>query len=109
MSENSGPSSIPTGPAAGRKPTFVASWSATPWIFARTMPQNPHEYTLRRSARNEVFEAAVRYVREHGRMERFRGRPYRTWYFGEHKYWTLGAPLADTILVNRKALKDDDC
>lgn len=30
-------------------------------------------------------------------------------YLDEHKYWTMGAPLVDTILFNRKVLKDDDC
>lgn len=98
----------PDRPSGWTEADFRSFVERHAWIFARTMPQNPHEYTLRRNARKEVFEAAVRYVREHGRMERFRGRPYRTLYLDEHKYWTMGAPLADTILINRKALKDDD-
>jgi hypothetical protein len=35
---------------------FVASHR---WMFARTMPRNPHEYTLRRETDDGMFEAAV--------------------------------------------------
>jgi hypothetical protein len=72
------------------------------WHFARTMPQNPHEYTLRRNASKKDFDAAVRYIREHGVLEQYRGFPYKTLYFEEHKYWTMGFPLHETILINRK-------
>src|SRR4051812_6655507 len=72
------------------------------WIFARTMPENPHEYTLRRDTDSATFDAAVRYIREQGILESFRGKPYKTLYVGEHLYWTMGAPLIDTILINRK-------
>jgi hypothetical protein len=74
------------------------------WIFAKTMPHNPHEYTLRRHTTAEQFDAAVRFVRENGVMEEYWGRPYKTLYFGDHKYWTMGEPLESTILINRKLL-----
>ena len=82
--------------------------SASDWVLARTMPWNPHEYTLRRSVSDAIFDAAVRYIREHGRMETYGGRPYKTLYTQNHKYWTMGAPLKDTILINRKAAEADD-
>jgi hypothetical protein len=69
------------------------------WTFARTMPQNPHEYTLRRNAVGADFDAAVRYIREHGRMEYFEGKPYKTLYLHESEYWTMGACLPDTGLL----------
>ena len=78
------------------------------WRFARTMPRNPHEYTLRRNAANATFDAAARYIREHGSVEYYRGWPYKTLYFGDHKYWTMGDPLADTDLINRKPRFSDD-
>jgi hypothetical protein len=74
------------------------------WRYARTMPRNPHEYTLRRDTSGAAFDAAVRYIREHGRVEPFGGKPYKTLYSGDRKYWTMGAPLSDTILINRKLL-----
>jgi hypothetical protein len=92
---------VPSGWSDDDFADFVQTHS---WTFARTMPQNPHEYTLRRNTTDAAFEAAVRYVREHGVMEEFWGKPYRTLYFRDHKYWTMGAPLVETILINRKKL-----
>jgi 16S rRNA C967 or C1407 C5-methylase (RsmB/RsmF family) len=77
------------------------------WHFARTMPHNPHEYTLRRNASKIDFDATVRYIREHGVLEQYRGFPYKTLYFAEHKYWTMGSPLHETILINRKPQRAD--
>lgn len=72
------------------------------WIFASTMPHNPHEYTLRRQTTTASFEAAVRFIREHGVLEQYAGKPYKTLARKDHRYWTMGAPLEDTILINRK-------
>ena len=30
-------------------------------------------------------------------------KPYKALYLGERKYWTMGAPLEETLLINRKA------
>ena len=72
------------------------------WVIARTMPHNSHEYSLRRNATEGTFDSAVRYIREHGLIEAYWNKPYKTLYAGEHKYWTMGAPVEETILINRK-------
>src|SRR5262245_32992710 len=72
------------------------------WTFAKTMPQNPHEYTLRRNSDSGMFDSAVRFIREQGRLEIYQGKPYKTLYLDKHQFWTMGAPLKDTILINRK-------
>lgn len=72
------------------------------WIFARTMPDNPHEYTLRESTSDEIFEAAVRFIRDHGQPELYYGKEYTVYFCDDHKYWTMGAPVEQTILINRK-------
>jgi hypothetical protein len=95
-------------PSGWAERDFSAFVERQSWRFALTMPDNPHEYALRRHAADNEFDAAVRYIREHGRLESFRGRPYKTLYFGEHKYWTMGAPLAETDLINRKPRSADD-
>jgi hypothetical protein len=92
----------PDRPAEWTEADFADYVASHPWVFARTMPRNPHEYTLRRETDDATFEAAVRYVRQHGVMETYGGKPYRVLYFGAHKYWTMGAPLEVTILINRK-------
>lgn len=72
------------------------------WIFARTMPENPHEYTLRRDTSGITFDEAVRFIRQHGSIEFFKGRAYKMLAVEDHKYWTMGSPLGSTSLINRK-------
>jgi hypothetical protein len=81
--------------------TFVTGHQ---WKFARTMPENPHEYTLRRNTKHLYFDQAVRYIRGEGVIEYFAGKPYTMLHAGSHKYWTMGAPLVATALINRKVV-----
>lgn len=74
------------------------------WIFAKTMPDNPHWYTLKRQGDPAEFNRAVMLIRIHGYDRPFRGTDYRGLDFDGHYYWTMGAPLKDTILINRKQL-----
>jgi hypothetical protein len=71
------------------------------WQTAKTYPNDPHEYTIRDWNDDQEFEAAARYVREHGTEERWWGnvRPY--YYIGELKYWSMGAPYNETTVLNR--------
>ena len=73
------------------------------WVYAKTMPRNPHEYTLRREWRNDpLFDEIVIHIREHGYVQYFAGRPYTLLDVGECFYWTMGGPVHETILINRK-------
>lgn len=54
--------------------------------------------------RSDMFDNAVRYIREHGDMETFSGKPYKGLCFRGYRYWTMGAVLAETILINRKTI-----
>lgn len=96
-------------------PERPSSWSATDfssfaersrWIFAKTMPQNSHHYTLRSDTSDSEFEDAVTYIRANGHMEMFAGQPYKALHLNGYKYWTMGAPLVITILINRKVLPE---
>jgi hypothetical protein len=92
----------PDHPTEWGEEEFAAFVGMHRWVFARTMPWNPHEYTLRRNTNDATFEAAVRYIRQYGVMETYGGNPYRVLHCRGHKYWTMGAPLEVTILINRK-------
>jgi hypothetical protein len=74
---------------------------AEKWTFAKTMPEWPHEYLVKRQVDYDLFEATVRHIREHG----FQGRFYQKeiTYFAEDGmlYWTMGTPLEKTIIINR--------
>ena len=73
------------------------------WKFAKTMPENPHEYTLKMASpktENE-FLAFVIFIREHGTPEKFFSKTFMYYYIDGWKYWTMGSPLDQTILINR--------
>jgi hypothetical protein len=77
------------------------------WTFARSMPHIPHEYTLRRrSPDEEAFERFVLLIAEQGYVKTWRGTPRRYLDIDGWKYWTMGAPLAETILINRARISE---
>lgn len=71
------------------------------WIFAKTMPQNPHHYILRKNCDDNAFDSVVDFIRKNGYKESFKGRNYTMFNANGYKYWTMGAPISETILVNR--------
>ena len=78
---------------------------AQQWIFAKTMPDNPHWYTLRkRWQRDEDFAWTVETIRRYGYEEIYEGWPYTVLNIDDMKYWTMGAPVEETILINRKQM-----
>jgi hypothetical protein len=72
------------------------------WIYAKTQPRNPHEYCLRNAWSAKIsFDDLVMYIRQHGYKEMFGHRVYTYCNFEGYRYWTMGSPLRDTILINR--------
>ena len=78
------------------------------WIYAKSMPQHPHEYTLKREQNEELFERVVRTVWDHGYDRSYLRRPWRSLDVGDHYIWVhtvpepwMPAPLEDTVLINR--------
>lgn len=74
----------PDRPTSWTDADFSEFVSSHRWVFARTMPQNPHEYTLRRCTSGAVFDEAVRFTRQHGHIEYFKGGAYRMLVAGDH-------------------------
>jgi hypothetical protein len=78
------------------------------WQFARTMAHNPHHYTHRDWGHEETFLRIVLHLREHGRQEVY-GADLYTYYVADgFKYWTMGADLMSTKLINRKPVGQDE-
>jgi len=71
------------------------------WTFAKTMPEWPHEYIVRGKVDEDIFMQLVQFIRANG----YEGLFYRkTITYYDHNglvYWTMGAPLEDTTIVNR--------
>ena len=82
---------------------------AKSWRFAKTMPDNPHFYSLKKEWENpDEFLEAVQYIRENGVSNMFGGREYTVLYLNGFRYWTMGSPLEDTYLINRAEVDDTD-
>ena len=71
------------------------------WTFAKTMPEWPHEYLVRARVDEALFEATVVHIRAHGYEGRFYQRPITYFAEGEWVYWTMGAPIPETTIINR--------
>jgi hypothetical protein len=76
------------------------------WTYAKTMPTWPHEYLVRARVDDGLFESMVKHIRSNG----YEGRFYeqKTTYYEEAGlvYWTMGAPLEETIIINRCRKED---
>jgi hypothetical protein len=80
-------------------------WSALQgrkFIYAKTMPEHPHFYTLRKDWRDDdLFDHVVCRMRACGYTEMFYKKPFTRFDLNEWKYWTMGSPVEETILINR--------
>jgi len=85
---------------------LLAFVDAQTWTFAKTMPEWPHEYIVRALVDERLFVRLVEHIRAHGREGSFYQR--RLIYFEEAGlvYWTMGAPLDETTIVNRCRKED---
>jgi len=73
------------------------------------MPGIPHWYTLRRAAkRDEDFTAFVQEIRFRGVQRQFGSKPFTYLDIDDWTYWTMGAPVEATILINRARLPGNE-
>ena len=80
------------------------------FVFAKTMPENPHEYTVR--SKDEGSDAAADYARlyqavqEHGQWEKWGKNRYQYLYPGDGwRYWTMGPRYG--FIINRARAAGD--
>lgn len=72
------------------------------WTFAKTMPEWPHEYLVRERVSDErCFAELIHHIRAYGSEQRF--YQVRLVYYSEDGllYWTMGAPVVETTIINR--------
>ncbi len=83
-------------------PELKALVNQQEWTFARTYAATwPHEYIVRDRVAEHLFTRLVQHIRTFGHEERFYSK--RSTYFHEDGmvYWTMGAPIDETTIVNR--------
>jgi len=76
------------------------------WTFAKTMPEWPHEYIVRDRVDEQLFVDLVGHIRTHGRSGRFYEREIVYYEEAGLVYWTMGAPIEETTIVNRCRSED---
>jgi hypothetical protein len=76
------------------------------WQFAKTMPDNPHEYTMTEwnPDKKELFDEFVLFIRKNGYEGYYFQKKFMYYDFDGYKYWTMGNPLEETTLINRAKL-----
>jgi hypothetical protein len=80
------------------------------WVFARTMPQNPHEYVvLKASTRPHQHLAFRQFIRDRGVVSMFDGWEFCYLDIDHHRYWvtpTDPAPDGQSwTIINRKTVR----
>ena len=75
-------------------------------VFWRTSVDGSHQYTLGSWNPDliEVFNKFIVHIRWHGYIEKFKGIEYTYFDVGDYQYWSMGALLEETILINRVKL-----
>jgi hypothetical protein len=71
------------------------------WTYAKTMPLWPHEYLVRDRVDEKRFVEMVLHIRQHGYEGRFYAKPITYFDQDGYTYWTMGAPVEETIIINR--------
>jgi hypothetical protein len=78
------------------------------WRVATTMPEIPHEYTVRRPDREAAYVTLFNAVARDGVVESYKGREKRYLYPGDgRKYWAMTTELGDSRVINRMRVEDD--
>lgn len=79
-----------------------------PWQIAKTMPENPHWYTLRKNWHPDEFEWTFEAIKKYGYTEYFYSTPYKYFDVNGFQHWVMNEPAEKAILMN-KAKLDYDC
>ena len=72
------------------------------WTFAKTYADTwPHEYIVRERVDECLFVEFVLHIRKYGYEGQFYSK--KIVYFDQdgYTYWTMGAPVEETIIINR--------
>jgi len=77
-------------------------FAAQKWHFAKTMATIPHFYVRKKEWGNDKeFEEVVKWIRKYGVSEKFYNKSFVYFYLYEWKYWTMGAAVKKTEIINR--------
>ena len=79
------------------------------FVFAKTMPENPHEYVVRASENEVDYARLYNAVKDHGRSEKWGRRRYLYLYPGDGwRYWYMGGLYQSRIINRARAAGDHE-
>lgn len=80
------------------------------WIFAKTYADVcPHEYVVKANLdgfSRIAFEAVVQFIRDEGFEALYEARMGKYYILDDYYYWSMGAPIEKTTVLNRARLSD---
>ena len=79
--------------------------SGARWQFAKTMPQVPHEYTMRAWNDSGEFEAFLHYILHYGELRKVKNWKRVYLDVGDYYYWWMGAPISEATVINRASIE----
>lgn len=71
------------------------------WTYAKTIPEWPHEYIFRERVDEQLFVEMVLHIRKNGYEGKFHSTTLIFFDQDGYTYWTMGAPIEKTIIINR--------
>lgn len=79
------------------------------WTFAKTMPNNPHEYIVKHELKDpKEYERLYWYIYDHPTIVWFWRKPYKTATIGNYMYWIMSDDFNDSWIINRKELPNEN-
>lgn len=69
--------------------------------YSKTAEHDYIVYDYLDDENKKTFRSFVLFIRENGKEERFFSKKYIYYYLDGYKYWTMGNPLEETIILNR--------
>jgi len=76
------------------------------WTYAKTMPKWPHEYIVRGKVDESLFKHLVQFIRANGYEDFFYHKAITYYDHIGLVYWTMGAPIEETTIINRCKKED---
>jgi hypothetical protein len=76
------------------------------WTYAKTMPDWPHEYIVRERVDESLFLKLVLHIRTNGYNGKFYQKDITYFDNNGMVYWTMGAPIDETTIINRCKKED---
>ncbi len=87
---------------------IIASFS---WRFAKTMPKNPHWYTVKNKNDKKMshdYETLYRYIYDNHYLHWFYGKPYKCLRVDDYIYWIMTDDISESIIINRRVADADN-